>query len=61
MFVDCFLFVLFVLQSVMLQIAEKWIAEEAAEHKAFKDSYMAEHCPAPNLSGDQPALLVSDA
>uniref|UniRef100_A0A3Q3XLB0 Troponin I2, fast skeletal type n=1 Tax=Mola mola TaxID=94237 RepID=A0A3Q3XLB0_MOLML len=45
------------LKSLMLQIADDWIAEEEAELAAIKDAYMAEHCPAPNVKGDQASLL----
>lgn len=48
----------FVLQSVILQIAQTWLEEEAKENEAIKAAYMAEHCPSPNLGGDQAALMV---
>lgn len=46
------------LQSLMLQIAANWIAEEEKNIAAAKVVYMSEHCPAPSLSGDQAALMV---
>lgn len=48
----------FVLQSLILQIAMNWIEEEKKELVAAKEAYMAEHCPAPDLGGDQAALMV---
>ena len=50
-----------VLQSIMLQIAATWIENEKKELVAAKEAYMSEKCPSPNLSGDQAALMVSDA
>uniref|UniRef100_A0A3B3ZTJ2 Uncharacterized protein n=1 Tax=Periophthalmus magnuspinnatus TaxID=409849 RepID=A0A3B3ZTJ2_9GOBI len=45
------------LKSLMLQIAANWLAEEAKQIEEAKEAYMAEHCPAPDLSGDQNALM----
>lgn len=45
----------------MLQIAANWIQQETKDIAAAKQAYMAEHCPAPNLSGDQAALMVRDS
>lgn len=42
----------------MLQIAANWLEQEANEIAAAKEAYMAEKCPAPDLSGDQAALMV---
>lgn len=44
----------------MLQIAANWIVQEKKDLEATKKAYMAEHCPSPNLSGDQAALMVRD-
>lgn len=49
---------IFVLQSLMLQIAQNWIEKEKKELVVAKAAYMAEQCPPPNLSGDQAALMV---
>lgn len=49
---------LITLQSLMLQIAANWLEQEANEIAAAKEAYMAEKCPAPDLSGDQAALMV---
>lgn len=48
-----------VLQSLMLQIGAGLLEQEAKETAAAKEAYMAESCPAPNLSGDQAALMVT--
>ncbi|XP_062246078.1 troponin I, fast skeletal muscle-like [Platichthys flesus] len=45
------------LKSLMLQIAARWLEQETTDLAAAKEAYMAENCPAPNLSGDQAALL----
>ncbi|KAM6937632.1 troponin I, fast skeletal muscle-like isoform 3-T3 [Xenentodon cancila] len=45
------------LKSVMLQIAANWIEQEKKEIAAAKEAYMNENCPAPELSGDQAALM----
>ncbi|XP_029992481.1 troponin I, fast skeletal muscle-like [Sphaeramia orbicularis] len=45
------------LKSLMLSIAANWIEQEKKDLKAAKEAYMAEKCPAPNLSGDQNALM----
>lgn len=42
----------------MLQIAANWLEQEAKEIAEAKEAYMAEKCPAPDLSGDQTALMV---
>ncbi|KAM7397294.1 hypothetical protein PAMP_020278 [Pampus punctatissimus] len=44
-------------ESLMLQIAADWIAQEKKDLIAAKEAYMAEHCSSPNLSGDQAALI----
>lgn len=43
----------------MLQIAANWLEQEANEIAEAKEAYMAEKCPAPELSGDQTALMVN--
>ncbi|WP_289449469.1 troponin, partial [Klebsiella pneumoniae] len=45
------------LKSLMLQIAAGWIEQEKAALVETKKAYMAEHCPAPSLSGDQATLM----
>ncbi|KAF3706089.1 Troponin I, fast skeletal muscle Troponin I, fast-twitch isoform [Channa argus] len=45
------------LKSVMLQIAATMIEQEKKDLVVAKQTYMAEQCPAPNLSGDQAALM----
>ncbi|XP_068578671.1 troponin I, fast skeletal muscle-like [Cebidichthys violaceus] len=45
------------LKSVILQIAATWLEQEAIENVAAKEAYMAEKCSAPDLSGDQAALM----
>ncbi|XP_078112529.1 troponin I, fast skeletal muscle-like [Sander vitreus] len=45
------------LKSLILQIAASWIEQETKENEAAKEAYMAEHCAAPDLSGDQAALM----
>ncbi|XP_059191235.1 troponin I, fast skeletal muscle-like [Centropristis striata] len=45
------------LKSVILSIALNWLEEEKKADKAAKEAYMAENCPAPDLSGDQNALM----
>lgn len=42
----------------MLQIAANLLEQEAKDTAAAKEAYMAEKCPAPDLSGDQAALMV---
>ena len=42
----------------MLQIAAQWIEQESKDLEVTKQAYMAEHCPKPDLNGDQAALLV---
>lgn len=43
---------------MILQIAQDWLEEESKELKEAKAAYMAEHCPAPDLRGDQAAMMV---
>jgi len=45
------------LKSLMLQIAAGWIEQETKDLAVAKEAYLAEHCPKPDLSGDQAALL----
>ncbi|XP_073328575.1 troponin I, fast skeletal muscle-like [Pagrus major] len=45
------------LKSLILQIAQNWLEQEKKENVAAKEAYMAEHCPAPDTSGDQSALM----
>ncbi|KAM4554397.1 troponin I, fast skeletal muscle-like [Fundulus diaphanus] len=45
------------LKSLILQVAATWLENEKKELIASKEAYMAENCPAPNLSGDQAALM----
>ncbi|XP_061780313.1 troponin I, fast skeletal muscle-like [Nerophis lumbriciformis] len=45
------------LKSVMLQIAATWIEQESKDLLVAKEAYMAENCPAPDLSGDMASLL----
>lgn len=47
-----------VLQSLMLQIAANWIEQEKKDIEEAKETYMADNCPTPDLSGDQAALMV---
>lgn len=47
------------MQSLILQIAQNWLEQEKRETEEAKEAYMAEHCPAPDLNGDQAALMVS--
>lgn len=47
-----------VLQSLILQIAAQWLEQEKKDIVEAKDNYMSETCPAPDLSGDQAALMV---
>lgn len=51
----------FVVQSLILQIAQNWLEQEKTETEEAKVAYMSEHCPAPDLIGDQAALMVSPA
>lgn len=34
------------------------LEQEKADIEAAKEAYMAEHCPAPDMNGDQAALMV---
>lgn len=43
----------------MLQIAANWMEQEKKDIAMAKEAYMAESCPAPDLSGDQASLMVS--
>jgi len=45
-------------QSLILQVAAEWLEQEAKEAVEAKEAYMSENCPAPDLSGDQAALVV---
>ncbi|XP_071400777.1 troponin I, fast skeletal muscle-like [Centroberyx affinis] len=45
------------LKSLMLQIAATWLENEKKELEEAKEAYMAENCPAPDLDGDQAALM----
>ncbi|XP_029992486.1 troponin I, fast skeletal muscle-like [Sphaeramia orbicularis] len=45
------------LKSLILQIAMDWIEQEKKDAIAAKEAYMAEHCPAPDTSGDQATLM----
>lgn len=42
----------------MLQIAANWIEQEIVDIAAAKEAHLAENCAAPDLSGDQAALMV---
>lgn len=42
----------------MLQIAANWIEQEKKDIEEAKEAYMEENCPAPDLCGDQAALMV---
>lgn len=42
----------------MLQIATNWLEQEANDTAAAKEAYMVENCPAPDMGGDQAALMV---
>ncbi|XP_041853939.1 troponin I, fast skeletal muscle-like [Melanotaenia boesemani] len=45
------------LKSLVLQIAQSWLEQEKKDIEAAKEAYMSEHCPAPELNGDQAALM----
>ncbi|XP_030282716.1 troponin I, fast skeletal muscle-like [Sparus aurata] len=45
------------LKSLILQIAQNWLEQEKKESIAAKEAYMSETCPAPDLNGDQSALM----
>ncbi|XP_047451628.1 troponin I, fast skeletal muscle-like [Mugil cephalus] len=45
------------LKSLILQIALNWLEQEKKDGEAAKEAYMAENCPAPDMSGDQAALM----
>lgn len=42
----------------MLQIAAGWLEQEKKDAIVAKEAYIAENCPAPDLSGDTAALMV---
>ncbi|MEQ2203632.1 hypothetical protein XENOCAPTIV_001547, partial [Xenoophorus captivus] len=43
--------------SLVLQVAQQWLEKEKKETAEAKEAYMAEHCPAPDMAGDQAALM----
>ena len=43
---------------MILSIAATWLEQEKKDLVAAKEAYMVESCPAPNLGGDQAALMV---
>nr|XP_020490576.1 troponin I, fast skeletal muscle-like isoform X2 [Labrus bergylta] len=45
------------LKSLILQIAQTWLVQETKDLVVSKENYMAEHCPAAELAGDQAALM----
>uniref|UniRef100_A0A3P9IEA1 Troponin I2, fast skeletal type n=1 Tax=Oryzias latipes TaxID=8090 RepID=A0A3P9IEA1_ORYLA len=45
------------LKSLMLQIAAGWLEQEKKDAIVAKEAYIAENCPAPDLSGDTAALM----
>uniref|UniRef100_H2L4N2 Troponin I2, fast skeletal type n=1 Tax=Oryzias latipes TaxID=8090 RepID=H2L4N2_ORYLA len=45
------------LKSLILQVAQGMLEQEKADIEAAKEAYMAEHCPAPDMNGDQAALM----
>ncbi|XP_051237067.1 troponin I, fast skeletal muscle-like [Dicentrarchus labrax] len=45
------------LKSLILSIAANWLEQEQKEAVVAKQTYMAENCPSPELSGDQAALM----
>ncbi|XP_029009872.1 troponin I, fast skeletal muscle-like [Betta splendens] len=45
------------LKSLILQIAQNWLDQEKKDAVVAKEAYLAEHCPAPDMSGDQAALM----
>ncbi|KAK5621933.1 hypothetical protein CRENBAI_009191 [Crenichthys baileyi] len=45
------------LKSLVLSVAASWLEKEKKEIAEAKEAYLAEKCPAPNLSGDQAALM----
>uniref|UniRef100_A0A8C6S825 Troponin I n=1 Tax=Neogobius melanostomus TaxID=47308 RepID=A0A8C6S825_9GOBI len=45
------------LKSLILQIATGWLEQEKVEAAAAKEAHMNENCPAPDMSGDQAALM----
>ncbi|KAM9377629.1 troponin I, fast skeletal muscle-like [Pholidichthys leucotaenia] len=47
----------YALKSLILQIAQNWLEKEKKELVETKEAYMTEHCPPPDLSGDQNTLM----
>ncbi|CAL1592013.1 unnamed protein product [Knipowitschia caucasica] len=45
------------LKSLILGIAANWLEQEKKDLVAAKEAYMIEACPAPDMSGDQAALM----
>ncbi|XP_055078463.1 troponin I, fast skeletal muscle-like [Periophthalmus magnuspinnatus] len=45
------------LKSVILQIALNWLEQEKKDIEEAKQAYMNEHCPDPDMAGDQAALM----
>uniref|UniRef100_A0A8C9YBB9 Troponin I type 2a (skeletal, fast), tandem duplicate 2 n=1 Tax=Sander lucioperca TaxID=283035 RepID=A0A8C9YBB9_SANLU len=45
------------LKSLVLSIGASWIEQEKKDLVVAKAAYIAENCPAPELSGDQAALM----
>ena len=45
------------LKSLILQIALNWLEQEKKDKVSEKEAYMAEHSTAPDMSGDQNALM----
>ncbi|MEQ2224243.1 hypothetical protein ILYODFUR_005510 [Ilyodon furcidens] len=45
------------LKSLVLQVAQQWLEKEKKETAEAKEAYMAEHCPAPDMVGDQATLM----
>uniref|UniRef100_A0A3B5KTQ4 Troponin I2, fast skeletal type n=1 Tax=Xiphophorus couchianus TaxID=32473 RepID=A0A3B5KTQ4_9TELE len=47
----------FLLQSLVLQVAQTWLEKEKKERAEAKEAYMAENCPPSDTSGDQATLM----
>ncbi|XP_057693584.1 troponin I, fast skeletal muscle-like [Corythoichthys intestinalis] len=45
------------LKSLILQIAAKWLEQEASNIASTKAAHISESCPAPDLRGDQASLV----
>ncbi|KAM9753883.1 troponin I, fast skeletal muscle-like isoform 1-T4 [Menidia menidia] len=45
------------LKSLVLQVAANWLEQEAKDIAASKEAHLAQNCPAPDLNGDQAALM----